>query len=605
MYASFFRRTLAVLLTVAAAVWPLVAQAQDDGRDPALPEIAPREIEIRGTIEIDFPSIQRQPLSGFGAAPAVEVESAEAHAPYVGGYASAQGIVGPPELPQTQASARALAQPPPPRVGTLEATLGRYLTRAVRGTTRLPVSRRAAFTLDAAYRGSDGFEAFDDGPRAGAQTRFDTFEGRAGLLAQTRRATFDLGVFGFLDDYDLYGVALAAPEDDGVPERVSQQIGAEVRVDGEGASGVRYDAEVRAAFTDVASEDDDTSVLAAASSVTEQRVEVGGSVTLPVSRRAVTASARLLAASLSGPDLPPVSEPSEETDGSAFGVGGGADVLLLDGEGLRATAGAHVLVSSSNALRSDDTQTATYVAPAFDVTWTPAPVATVYAVNRPGVRAGGLGNLVAENAFLGIAPEVRPSLYVLDAEAGVRLGRGVVQGTLRGGYVWAPVYRFFTGPANVGASSTDALLNVGYGTAQMPSVGADLATRGLDPVQASVGITFRNPRLTDVARGDLPNGTTDLPYVGPVAGHAVVSVGFLDGKGLAQLTGRVETARPVGLDEDADEVDAFVDVDARVEYMVTPLLGAVVQVQSLGNPDRWAGYPQPATVASVGLRLAW
>ena len=59
---------LAVLLWL---VLPVEALAQVDTTRSALPDIAPREVEIRGQLEILLPSLRRQPLVGFNPPPRV------------------------------------------------------------------------------------------------------------------------------------------------------------------------------------------------------------------------------------------------------------------------------------------------------------------------------------------------------------------------------------------------------------------------------------------------------------------------------------------------------------------------------------------------------
>ena len=63
------RQLIAFLLVLAVATCaPRQSRAQEGEQDPArptLPEIAPRDLEIRGRVNPTLPSLQRQPITSF------------------------------------------------------------------------------------------------------------------------------------------------------------------------------------------------------------------------------------------------------------------------------------------------------------------------------------------------------------------------------------------------------------------------------------------------------------------------------------------------------------------------------------------------------------
>src|SRR5690625_5734953 len=60
-----------ILGFAASLVFVAGAVAQDQEEAPALPDIAPRTVEIRGQLEINFPALERQPLVGFNPPPRI------------------------------------------------------------------------------------------------------------------------------------------------------------------------------------------------------------------------------------------------------------------------------------------------------------------------------------------------------------------------------------------------------------------------------------------------------------------------------------------------------------------------------------------------------
>ncbi len=583
-------RLLLIGLLLAAAPVPLAwGQEDGDGRDPALPEIAPREVEIRGRLEIAFPSLERQPLRGFNPPPLVP-DLAPSRTPFVERYKQERADL-PQDLPEPPATAAALGQPAPPLTGTVEASAGRYFTRVAAADLRLPVSSTASLLLQADYRGSEGFQAFDDLPDV--DTPFDTFTGRLGFRAQRARTTVEAGAYGFFDRYRLVGARRNQPATVERPDRTGQQLGVDARLayDG-GGTAFAFDA----GFATTAYATSDALAFAADPEGSEQRFRAGGRLDVPLgSALAVQLVADTEVATLTGPDP---AGGGDAPEGEAAQFGGGADVRLVQTDALTATLGARALVgtASRTVAGTTDDATDTYAAPVADVRWRPVTALTLYTTSRPGLDANALADLHAANPFVGVFPVVRPTVRVVDQEGGLRVSAGPVEVTARGSYVWAPTFQYFAGLQPEAATGAAGFFAPAYGEARIVRGGLDLAVQGLGPVQASLSVTGQQARLSDL--------DGDVPYLPAVFGHAVVSYSFAEQRGLAQLTATVEGPRPVDPAGSAD-APTYADLDTRVEYMITPLLGAVVRLENLGAVERWPDYPQPPLVATLGLRMRW
>ena len=97
-----------------------LAQQTDTTR---LPELAPREIEIRGEREIDLPALERQPLTGFASPPRVPTVPAD-HQPYVGSYQQTLDDL-PESLPIPETVTEPMRPAADPATGFLEGGSGR------------------------------------------------------------------------------------------------------------------------------------------------------------------------------------------------------------------------------------------------------------------------------------------------------------------------------------------------------------------------------------------------------------------------------------------------------------------------------------------------
>ena len=572
-------------LPLVALLWlvlPVEALAQDTTRS-ALPDIAPREVEIRGQLEISLPSLRRQPLVGFNPPPQVPRPVA-GRRPFAESYkqSSADLPASPLRRPMPPS---ALGAAYPPAEGLVETSVGRYFSRAAYARIQAPLTNQASFLLRTDYRGSDGHTPFDANPDV--NTPFDAFEGLIGVQrAGTRWAagfTFD----GFYEAYDLYGIQETPQSDQSILLPTLDR-------EGRGVTGALHlntlaDTPVEARL-DLSYGATRYETLNRASGagpeLSEQRFEGDANIRFPIQAGDVWIASSVSAASLA--------------DGlgtySAFEAGGGlrfrVDYAVTVSVGARFLGG----FSDTEMPRgsSDEVQIG-YLSPDLHLEFLPAPGMRLYARNRPGVEANAVADVFRINPYLMPQPELRPTLRTIDAEAGGGVFAGPVQVALKAGYQDMPQYLYFEDASGLNSRGTTALR---YGKADVAYAGGSISVVFPGGLHAMVGATYRDGRLTDE--------DIEIPYFSPVLGEATLSYSFAQSRGLLQLTGHYENARYIDRQQ-SRKVDAYLDLDVEASYNVTPLLGVVFRIENIsgGNDTRWDNYPESSLVIGAGLRVNW
>lgn len=564
-------------LTAAGA---LHAQDRTDTTGARLPDIAPREVEIRGQLEINLPTLERQPLTGFQTSepvpplppepPLVEEDQGER-------VASSQELPGRPEQLSSLSH-------PEPATGAFEAAGGRYFSRVGRARLTLPLSNRETVTTRFDYHGSAGFSPFEEAPDV--ETPFDAFDGTLGFETRRRGFTVGLDVEGFLNTYTLYGAQPFSSSYNPQPDRQGRGGNGTLRLQLEGAVPASF----RVGYGETQYETDlldseDTGLVRRR----EQRLDLNGDLEFDAAGHTTSASAKF---AVSGLDT------DESLQGDVAAFDGGAAFELLSGSAYDFTVGARLLATSiREGSETSNTETTFYPSPEIQLNLRPLPFVTAYVQNKPAARLHSLADLFEENPFLTSRPELRPTVRLVDAEGGLRLFAGPAQLAVHAGYEHLPRFLFFeqSEDPRYARGFTEAR----YAEANILHTGAELSLRPLDGFHASIGASLRSGRLEeeDVA----------VPYFAPVTGQTVLSYAFNDGRGLVQLTGTFESARYIDRTEN-EKVDAFIDVDARASYDITPSLSAVLRMENLGAGgalERWRHYPQPPFVIMSGLRVHW
>ncbi len=580
MPAILLRSLCALALLVGMASAPTLAQDEDkeseDEETQKLPEIAPREIEIRGELQLSFPSLERQPLRGF-ASPPVVPSVPEDRTPYVESYKQTLDDL-PESLPAPEAGSRPVASPNPPKHGLVEIGGGRYVSRFARARVSLPFSSRQRLSVKVDYTGTEGFSPF-----SGANVDTPTDEAEARVQFESRHDAFTLRAdgHGSADQYTLYGIPAVAQDTAAeAPERTVLSGGAAFRLHTRGSveSSVElgYDyTQYETAFSFTDSPRQPVS--------TEKRLSFDGSATFSAG---VTGVHLDLAASR------PTVE-SNVASSSAYNVDGGAALQLLESDRLSVRAGGRFLGFETPAAGGTASSSASFVVPQGQAELSLSPAFTAYARNAPGISGGSVSDLYAENPYAAHAFSVRPIVMTTDAEAGFRLSLGPARLETSAGYRYAPSYRYFSSP-----TTDEEPFPVDYDSARILHGGLQFALQGVTGVEASAGVSVRD--------GTLVGDDAAIPYFSPLVADAMVSLSFADQRGLLQTTGTLESPRPIDRTESA-EVRTYVSVDVEGSYEVTPLLDVVLRIQNLSPraPKQWAQYPRPPASIMGGFRVHW
>ena len=577
---SFSRSLLApCLLTLLLLPLPVMAQEQDTDPEsdqeqtdsPQLPEIAPREFEIRGELQIAFPELDRQPLTGF-AAPPSRASVPTDRTPYVEPYKQELEAL-PDRLPVPEAVSAPVQSTPPPLTGFLEAGSGRYFSRFATGHFSVPLSPHEQVSVRADYTGTEGFTPFND---TNIETPSDALDGRIRLDSRRDPVHLSVAAEGLIDDYTLYGVG-QPPGGSSIPDRTfySGQLSGRLETVGPipAELGVRYG---HHQYTTTRSSDAEITFR-------ERRVSVDGALELSLNDLEGRVDGTFSRSALGG-DVP---------GGTELDLDAGTSFRVIEESGLTVRAGGRVLWAEGPSVPSQaqsPTATSTFVLPTVRAEWTAASWATIFAENTPRLDGASLRTYHHQNPYTETAPPARPTVYTTDAQAGVDLTRGWLRLQADAGYRYAPSYRYYRPQAGRFA--------VGYGSARIVHGGGRIALQGVENVQAALGLTLRD--------GTLPSQDTEIPYFATVHANAMVSVAFADGDAYLQATGTLEGSRATDL-AGTDELGSYLAVDVEGSYSVTSTIDLVLRAENLSpeSPERWLGYPRPPTQITGGFRIRW
>jgi len=555
---------------------PALAQQDDDA--PALPNIAPREVEIRGQLDITLPALQRPALSGL----LPQTQQLEPLPPLP--PPDAQALEPPASTPQALADEAApssgFSDLPAPRTGLVEAGGGRYFSRFARARFDAPLSAQWAVRSRLDYNGTNGFQPFDD---EDVDTSADVLSGRATLRTERDALSASFTGGGFLGQHRLYGA-----DGGGIPS-ANQHPGRD-RYGGHAAlhlqttagraaleARARYDgAQVQTTVSDAAGENVDFG---------EQRVRGTLNAEAPVAGAPFEADVRGSTARLTGSDRPL----ADGFDGAVSFLDAGAGAWLLQSEALRVFAGARVMTFAS-----PDDAGGTYVAPELRAEWRAAPRLTLYARTDPRAEANLLADRHRENPSLLRETSPQPTIRTIDAEGGVRaFPLRALEVHAFGGYRRAPSVLFYEEAPGVYERGITAAR---YGDGRILRAGGAVSFRRTERLHTSLSVTYRN--------GTLADSNADIPYFAPVTAEALFAYGFAGGDGRVQLTGSLESPRPTSRSGD-EEVGLFADFDVEGTYAITPAVGLVARIQNLapGVLERYDRYPRPPLVFEGGLRV--
>ena len=558
---------LSLLLAAPLVFAPSASGQQADTTQ--LPEIAPREIEIRGERQIALPSLERQPLSGFTSPPALPTVPTD-HRPYKGSYTpSIDGI--PDQLPVPEAVSASMRPTAEPQQGYLEGGSGRYFSRFFEGRLGVPLSPQDRLSVHGAYTGTE------------ADPNDDVATARVRLAHTADPVRIDGSLHGAVQRYALYGAAPTSPFTSQTPDREGSTAGGAVQVRhtsprAPARLAVQYD---NTQYTSNLSANTDEFVFS------QQQLALEGAATLPLPYRPrLTADYRR---SWLGGD------PQDET---AYDLAAEGTVSFSPIETVSIRGGAAVLAFATPAQPIQSTAQSVdqlRVGPVVDAEWRVADGTRLYLRNQPRLGETSLERLYETNPYAQHAPSLRPTLEPIRAEAGLTHTRGRVRLIVAGGYRYAPTYRYFSldQQANV-----QGIYRVGYDAARIFQGRSEIALQGVDGIQASLGLSVRD--------GSLPDRDQPIPNFAPVTANAQVAVSFADGNGFVQAHGEFQSPRDADLTQTV-RVDSYFTMDLEGSYALGSDVDVVARVDHLSfeDPIQWANYPRPVAELSLGLRLRW
>ncbi|MBO6576192.1 MAG: TonB-dependent receptor [Rhodothermales bacterium] len=555
------------LILALVLLLPATAEAQ------ALPDLAPREVEIQGELTIAFPSLRRQPLVGFNPPPRVP-EIDLRRMPFVEAYKQ-DGA----DLPQNP-----LANPTTPRAlpraegdgftGTFETGFGRYSARYALLEASLYASSTARWTVDGSYDGQTSYAPF--GMDAGA----DGIRGGTAYTTSGEGLSFGIEGRGASESYNMYGADTAGGSSLANPERTRSDLSGSLWVGSGSASrmGYRLEAEAFSGQTETAAFVDRTDDSA-------KRTDSGfaGSASLSAGSFRLDANGGTLR--LDGEDGV---QHFDAGAGLRLRIGSGA-MLFIGGRALGFEAQAVANGSHRRAL--------TYASPLAVLEAELAPNIRLEVTQRPSLSDVRPGRVLAEAPFLLDEFHVEPVVFPVDVKARVRGFFGDLQLSGVATYRESPNWRVYEHAPSNYAGYARGLTRVRHTAARTLSVGAEARLSPSPGVETRLGARVQDGRMTDLEQ--------DLPYFASWTVDGMVSVAFSQRKGLLQATTEVFGPRS-GDAAGTLDVPTYADLDLRLSYSVRGNALIALELRNLlGETPVWYNYPEPPATVLFGVGWRW
>lgn len=566
MHRSVHRHTLPVVGLIVLFTAPTV-RAQDPG--PAvLPDIAPREVEIRGTLEVSLPSLQRRVLEGFNPPPEVPSPAVNRR-PFLESFDEHRVFFPRDPLPPAEPPT-SLGASDPPAYGRFETSLGRYVDRSVRTYLQAPLGDRVQVIAHANYRGRYGHQPFEARPEI--RSLVDAIVLGGGIRTFARTWTLGLDVRGFTESYDLYGRPLSA---DSAPIRRGSSLDGHLTL--ETAPDVPLSARLDIKGASTAYTTESALETEPNDRLHETRLDIESAVAFPVSagdvwlKGSVSRGAR-------GIDL-----------GAATTYAAGGGLSMDANPKLQVRVGAMVLGDIGGKERGEIA-----VAPYIRADLYPMPGLRLYVGNFPRATATTVASLFRENPYVHALPELAPTLAPIDSELGATLYLGPLQFSGRGGLRIMPQYRYFEALSETEQHTATPR----YAHARIFHAGGSSSIVLPGGIHAMIDITFR--------RGQLHRLDSPIPYFAPILAQSTMSVAFARRRGRIQLRGYYESARPIDRAESI-MLDGYADLDIEISYRVTTHVGILLRMENIAGSQnaRWAHYAEPPGMIGVGVYLRW
>lgn len=584
-----FLHTAAALLLGLVGLLGLPQDASAQRRDTTvvLPDIAPREVEIRGRLEIAFPSLRRQPLVGFNPPPRIPTLPVD-RLPYIGDYKQQTSDLPGTPLRRPEAPPALSGAAYPPANGEVATWIGRYFSRGARLAVEAPVADVGLVSANVHYEGTDGHHPDPDD--ADLHTPSDVVGGDFQFARHGTRWVAALHTEGYYESYTVFAAERIDPNL--IPEPVRKGGGGagtlilrnvaspNVAVEGHLRYG-GYKYQTRRFLN--------AETPGALLVRSQQHLDAGIELDIPLTRSEAWVQGGFEAVGL-GSDL-------DATSAGFAGIG-----LTFSRPTWRARLGGQFLGSfiDDPSLPTEESSVSR-AAPDVLLEFFPRPGVRLYAKNSPHIELLRLDEQYRDNPYLVTQPRTEASLHWLDAEGGLQFYAGVFQIGLRGGLRDVRQFRYLTEATfadGLDGYLTSTFFAPRYADARIVHVGGDVSVVLPGQVHLALGASYRDGTLRAI------DGF--IPYFADVVGHGTVSFSFAESQGLLQITGTYEGPRPLD-PENTVHIGPVVDVDTELSYNLGNHLGILAHIRniSFGFNEEWRRYPFPPAVFGGGLRLFW
>ncbi|NNE46770.1 MAG: TonB-dependent receptor [Rhodothermales bacterium] len=581
-----------LLVTGIVLMVPNVA-AQDRGQEdqPVLPDLAPREVEIRGQLQIAFPSLRRQPLVGFNPPPRVPDIPPERR-PTLESYRDAGAPVDTSPLEKPEPPGIAALSGDNPFRAEAEIGTGRYFTRIVRGLATSQLGPGRQLDVNIHYEGSDGHLVSDDIEEV--KNASDDFSGSIAYRSETDRITTSAKISGFLSSYSMFGIdnssggsVILNPDRNGKHGAIQATLGSGrlSRIE-YGLSGSLQQSRFTSDLFSSARIVDPTTERV------EKRASLSARVAVPLSRSSAYGSAKASWAGLDSGGLA-----GSDLSYGEIGVGmvRTTDRMTVSGGPRLLTVGFDAGVGGE----SGADRRATYVSADVDVSLRSGDLLTLIGSNRPHVQTNSLAELFSANPYLVNEPDMQPSILTVNAEAGLLFSSGPLQFKASVQLRQSPNWAYFVSTTGSGTSTVaSGFFDLGYVEGRVTSAGGQMAISLPASLQLSTTLYVHDTELTDSG--------IQIPHHPRLSAELGLSVPFASRRGMVQVTGRYIGERYSDVSQ-SQSLDPYLDADVYARYDVGRRIGIVVRLLNLGinEHEAWNGYPQSPAILVGGVRMLW
>ena len=581
--------TTGIVLLISWMITAPSSLAQDATSEPVLPDIAPREIEIKGELEVSFPSLQRQPLLGFYPPPRI-AEISRSRQPFAEEYK--QNSVDLPESP--------LQRPTVPsitsfdvldnRYGELEIAAGNHFSRTSRIRIGQPISSNASLHGSLDYSGTDGSDVFGVDPDI--LNPNDSFAGSLGYRTTGKSISASVAVDGFSDSYTLYSLENAESYGFAEPKRIGSGLGLSLSVASGTAVEIPAEAVIRIARSSHESEllNSSGSVPAAFDRI-EQRIDGKTTASLPLGGSTLDVAAELGAANQDNGE--------DEAASTAYTMLSAG--LSFQNRNVDFTAAPAFIASFFNPSvnTAGSSERIIYLTANFRASFSPGENMTVYVKNDPTIDRAVLSDTYLHAPYQADEPDLQPVLYPFKSQAGVKLFLGKV--TLRGfaGYTFSPNYRHWRRPVLGEVDSQFGLASLvvaDYDDADIFHGGGEFT------VVASKSLSFGS--TAQYQRGYLGSDDLDIPHFPRIVGSLYATANH--GRWFARAEARGQSSTYADLAKQV-ELDPASAAMWKIRYNIANNIGLTLAGKHhLGSDIRyWEGYPVTPHTILGGVRITW